>query len=211
MNDPDPSLVEAWLTARSISRGLPWPVADRGGLRVDSGQPVEKARYIFVEPGEGLRRLGEETDEPFVAIKLCRPAAELMRLLPDRWQLVSDHFMLVWDEPSAAAPLPAGYAIRFENDGQTIVATIVDATGELAAVGRAVEHGGAFIFDQIQTEEAHRRRGLGSALMGALLSARKSTASRPILTATDDGRALYHRLGFRDYCHWPTAMIPHAA
>jgi len=210
MGHADPALVEAWLTARSISRGLPLPVADHGGLRVDSGQPEEKRRYIFAEPGEGLRWLGAELDEPYIHLKLCRPAAELMALLPGRWQLLSDHFMLVWDEPPAPVPLPAGYALTLERDGQVAVATIRDATGEPAARGRAVEHGGAFIFDQIGTDAAHRRRGLGSALMGALLSARMSSASRPILTATDDGRALYHRLGWRDYCHWPTAIIPAA-
>jgi GNAT superfamily N-acetyltransferase len=204
----DPDLVEAWLTARSISRGLPWPVADHGGLRVDSAQPEEKSRYIFVEPVEGLRQLGEEIDEPFVALKLCRPASELMRILPDRWQLASDHFMLVWDSPSQPAPLPNPYALAVQMGGRVAVATIRDPAGALAASGRAVEHDGVFIFDQIRTEEAHRRRGLGSALMGALLTARTSAASRLILTATDEGRALYHRLGWRDYCHWSTALIP---
>ena len=211
MGPADPALVEAWLTARSISRGLPWPVADHGGLRVDSNQLEEHRRYIFAQPGEGLRQLGAEVEEPFVHIKLCRPAAQLMGLLPDRWKLLSDHFMLVWDEPSAAVSLPDGYTLAVAYEGDVVVATINDAAGELAAYGRAVEHGGAFIFDQIRTEEAHRRRGLGSALMGALLSTRKSSASRPILTATHDGRALYHRLGFRDYCHWPTAVIPAVA
>ena len=210
MKAPDPALVEAWLTARSISRGLPWPVADHGGLRVDSGQPDEIRRHIFLQPGDGLRRLGEEIDEPFIALKLCRSGLELMRLLPDRWRLASDHFMLVWNEPGARTTLPAGYALALEQAGQVAVATIRDSAGELAARGRAVEHGGAFIFDQIGTEEAHRRRGLGTALMGALMSTRKSSASRPILTATDDGRALYHRLGWRDYCHWSTAVIPPA-
>src|SRR6478736_7428581 len=131
MDAADPALVEAWLTARSISRGLPWPVADHGGLRVDSNQLEEHRRYIFVEPGEGLRQLGAEVAEPYVHVKLCRPAAQLMGLLPDRWRLLSDHFMLVWDAPPAAVPVAAGYTLALDQEGAVTVATISDSDGVL--------------------------------------------------------------------------------
>ncbi|HLY07000.1 MAG TPA: hypothetical protein VKR31_14740, partial [Rhizomicrobium sp.] len=51
----DPFLLESWLRARSLSRGLPQPVADSGGLRVDSGLPNETRRThscIFSAAGE---------------------------------------------------------------------------------------------------------------------------------------------------------------
>jgi hypothetical protein len=32
----DPALLEAWLSARSIARGLPLPIPDQGGFRVDT-------------------------------------------------------------------------------------------------------------------------------------------------------------------------------
>jgi GNAT superfamily N-acetyltransferase len=204
----DPGLIEAWLAARSIARGLPAPVHDHGGLRVDSDTRAERCRYVFASPCEGLRRLGEAIDVPFVALKLAAPGAELMRLLPPRWALASDNFMMVCDAGWPPARIPDGYGVTLEQDGPVAIATIHDGNGVSAASGRAVEHAGVFIFDQIAVEAAHRRRGLGSALMGALLAARVSPASRLVLTATHEGRALYRRLGWRDYSPWATAMIP---
>ena len=208
MDAPDPELVLAWLAGRSLSRGLPAPVADHGGWRVDSGQPEEIRRYLFATPGEGLRTLGEAITEPFVPLKLCGTWAELTRFLPDRWQLVAENWMMVWDAPKACGAVPSGYRMTLETEGATSIVTITDRDGTLAASGHAAELGGVFVFDRIVTEEAHRRRGLGAALIGALLLARRSRASRPILAATPAGRALYQRLGWRDYCFYSTASIP---
>ena len=167
--DPvDPHLVRAWLAARSRSRGLPAPVADHGGWRVDSGEAEERRRYLFPEPGEGLRALGAAIDEPFVALKLCRPGAELVALLPPRWRLASDNVMMVCDAPPVPTRLPPGFRLALEADGPVTRARIVAADGALAAGGHAVEQDGIFIVDRIRTEPEFQRRGLGTALMHAL-------------------------------------------
>jgi GNAT superfamily N-acetyltransferase len=210
MGAVDAALVAAWLAGRSLSRGLPLPVQDHGGLRVDSGEPEERCRYVFAAPAEGLRCLGEAIREPFVAIKLCRSGDELMRLLPARWALASDHCMMVCGAPPPPSPVPAGYTLALEADGAAMLATLRDTAQAPVASGRAVEHGGAFVLDQIRTDEAHRRRGLASAVVGALLARRRSPASRPVLTATEEGRALYLRLGWQTYCPYSTAVIPHS-
>ena len=70
------------------------------------------------------------------------------------------------------------------------------------------EAAGVFVYDRIETAPAHRRRGLGRAVMAALADARRSRAASQVLVATDDGRALYARLGWSVYSTFATAVIP---
>lgn len=206
----DDALVGAWLAARSLARGLPAPVPDHGGWRVDSGQAEERRRHVFTAPCEGLRLLGQAIDEPWVPLKLCRPADDLFALLSPRWRLTSDADTKVMtrdDSPDAVPPLPPGYRATIDVAGEVTFARIM-AGEALAASGYAAEHGGVFVYDRIVTREAHRRNGLGRALMAMLGRARRSAASQAILTATPAGRALYLKLGWRDYSPYSTAMIP---
>jgi hypothetical protein len=46
----DPQLLRAWLTARSVSRGLPAPVPDHGGWRVDVGYDAPCLRGGHTRP-----------------------------------------------------------------------------------------------------------------------------------------------------------------
>ncbi|UUZ53250.1 hypothetical protein LP419_30825 [Massilia sp. H-1] len=56
----DLDLLERWLTAWSLSRGLPLPVHEGGGLSVEVGKPDHlRLRHVFAEAGLGapcLRR-----------------------------------------------------------------------------------------------------------------------------------------------------------
>lgn len=206
----DRALIGAWLAARSIARGLPAPVEDHGGWRVDSGRPDETRRHVFAQPCEGLRALGETIDAPWVALKLCRPADELLALLPPRWRLTNDigtRVMLRDAIPAGTAEMSSDYALSVERRGVVTFARIV-AGEEIAASGYAAEHEGVLVYDRIVVTEAHRRRGLGRALMAALGNAGASPTSREILTATPAGRALYLTIGWHDYSDYSTAMIP---
>jgi GNAT superfamily N-acetyltransferase len=62
--------------------------------------------------------------------------------------------------------------------------------------------------NQIETHEAHRRRGLGSLIMHAL---RENAASHGVhhgvLVATADGRALYTTLGWQLHSLFTTAIV----
>ncbi|QJU60799.1 GNAT family N-acetyltransferase [Sphingomonas sp. AP4-R1] len=226
----------AWLAARSLSRGLPAPVPDRGGVRVDTGHPDERRRYVFVDPCDGLRELGHTIDEPFVPLKLCRPAGELLAILPPRWAISSNSWVMGRDGFSRperapadggvqgfegkvcgsgrlrsqeyAADLPPGYTVAIDGEGPVWFARIVSDDGSPAASGYAAETDGVFIYDRIRTEPRHERRGLGRALMAALSRRRRDPASREILTATAAGRGLYLQLGWHDLVPYSTAMIP---
>jgi GNAT superfamily N-acetyltransferase len=69
--------------------------------------------------------------------------------------------------------------------------------GEVAADGYVGVTDGVAVFDRIATDAGHRRLGLGTAVMRALTEvAVRDGARRSVLGATDDGRALYERLGW---------------
>ncbi|AXJ94730.1 MULTISPECIES: GNAT family N-acetyltransferase [unclassified Sphingomonas] len=212
MPDPDPAidpaLVRGWLAARSVSRGLPAPVADHGGWRVDTGGEDEHRRYVFAAAGAGLVDLVNGIDAPRIFVKLCADEATLRALVPPRWSVLPANCMMVRDGPASAATLPAGYRMTVDTNGSVTRVDLIAADGSLAARGYAAESDGVFAYDRIVTEEAHRRRGLGRVVMATLAAARRDAASREVLTATPMGRALYETIGWQVYAPYTTAVIP---
>ncbi|RZL54177.1 MAG: GNAT family N-acetyltransferase [Sphingomonas sp.] len=207
MTGVDPVLVRGWLAARSLSRGLPAPVADHGGWRVDTGGEVERRRYVFAEPGPGLTALLATIAEPGVFVKLCADADTFRALLPAHWTITDANCMMVPDQPIPMPPMvPPGYRLTSLRDGGATHTTIAAPDGEPAASGYAAELDGIFVYDRIVVEEPHRRRGLGKALMMAL-GAQCTPTSRQVLTATAMGAALYATLGWRVYAPYTTATI----
>lgn len=198
--------MRGWLAARSLSRGLPMPVADSGGWRVDTGSDEEVRRYVFAEAGPGLTRLLEAVAEPRVFVKLCADAATFGALLPAGWAITDANGMMVTDTVLGAQPLPAGYRLTADSADDVIHAVVTAPDGGVAASGYAAALDGIFVYDRIVTDAAHRRRGLGRALM-ATLGARCPARSRQVLTATAMGEALYVTLGWRRYTAYTTATL----
>ena len=207
MTTIDTALVHAWLAGRSLSRGLPAPVVDSGGWRVDTNGEAELRRYVFAHPDAGLTRLARTIDQPRIVIKLCADPATLLALLPPGWTIIDANRMMVTDGAPPPLALPPAYSLHTETCGAVTHVAIVADTGEPAASGHAAEHAGAFVYDRIVVEEPHRRRGLGRALMAALGEARRDPRSQQILTATDMGAALYGSLGWRIYAPYTTAGL----
>ena len=202
--DAGAGLLAGWLAARSIARGLPLPVPDSGGLRVDTGSAIEVRRYVFAGPSPEIRELAMSITTPRIFIKMLGPAERLLELVPPAWQLQPGAYLMIHDgSPDALPALCFGYRLELATEGFVTVARIVTADGDLAASGYAAEYGGMFIFDRIIVEEAHQRRGLGRAMMAALGSAQRSLGARRVLVATDAGRALYSTLGW-------TAVSPYS-
>jgi GNAT superfamily N-acetyltransferase len=92
--------------------------------------------------------------------------------------------------------VPPPYTLEL-SAGPSIVDAKIYGYGELAASGRmAVLHTGA-VADMIQTDPAHRRRGLARALMTALATtALTHSATTAHLAASPEGRRLYTSLGW---------------
>ncbi|WNO53341.1 GNAT family N-acetyltransferase [Stakelama saccharophila] len=203
----DPELFRAWVAARSLSRGVPAPVADHGGWRVDTGSDREHCRYFFAAPDAGLMALGEAIDRPRIFLKLCGDVAALKRLLPPRWRVeATGYFMVGSGAPALPVAIPRGYALDREARGAVSHVRILAPDGALAASGHAAEHGGVFAYDRIVTEEGHRRRGLGRAVMAALGAMRRSPAV-PVLVASHAGHALYSALGWTTLRPYSTAEV----
>ncbi|MFD1611653.1 GNAT family N-acetyltransferase [Sphingomonas tabacisoli] len=203
----DPALVAAWLSARSTARGLPQPVPDHGGLRVDTKAPTEKRRYVFARPCDGLAVLGGTIDEAHVPLKLCASANVLAGLVGPRWVVDDSAAMMMCEAAMPVRDTPGGYGLTIDEDGGVFRCNIRAVSGEHAASGYAVENAGAFVFDRIVTEPAHQRRGLGSAMMAALAARRRSSESRFVLVATVAGRALYESLGWLVVAPYATATL----
>jgi len=205
----DPSLVEGWISARSLCRGLPLPAADHGGWRVETGTEAEIRRYVFAASSPSLSDLAYEIFESRIFLKLCGSQAEMRELLPERWRIEPTIFMMTCGTlPQSSSALPPGYTLDLSTTGRVTEARILSPCGELAASGHAAESHGVFIYDRIVVEPDHRRRGLGKALMTALAAARRSSTSRPVLVATAAGEALYRTLGWTLHAPYTTAFIP---
>ncbi len=202
-----------WLAARSLARGLPPPVPDHGGMRVDTGTADEPCRHVFAAPGPGLRALAVSIRTPGVLLKLCGTGDELLAQAPPGWTAHAQGWLMThagrFDAAAVAATrvLPAGYRLLLSVDGPVATARILADDGAPAAGGHAAEHGGAFVFDRIATAPAHRRRGLASVVMAALWSTRRCAAAHGVLVATPQGRALYEALGWTTLSPYATIAL----
>ncbi|MGN9768333.1 GNAT family N-acetyltransferase [Micromonospora sp. SD12] len=191
-------LMMAWGSGWAVSRGTPAPVEIPGGFRVDVGLPGHRVRHVLHTYDAGsLGRLGRELTAPGTWIKVSGDRAGLRAALSDAWTMDrAGHLMSAPLTPGAVEP-PTPYAMRVVVEGGVVVATVLDASGRRAASGRLGGAGEFGTVDQVETEPAHRRRGLGSVVMRALgdHAARRGMRTG-ILVATDDGRALYRALGW---------------
>lgn len=205
----DPRLVLAWQAAHSLARKSPAPVPDRGGFRVDTHSEKEVKRWVFPAPCDGLLEVARDISSPRHFLKLCGTQDELQHALPAMWQMQPLNYFMEATMPADGTPsLPAGYRMELHREGSVTLANIVAPNGDLAANGTAAETMDAFVYDRIETAMDHRRKGLGIAVMSALASAKKSSGSRQLLVATEDGRALYARLGWTVISPFATATIP---
>ncbi|AXA92258.1 GNAT family N-acetyltransferase [Massilia sp. YMA4] len=203
----DTQLIGSWLRARSICHGLPAPLPDHGGWRLDTARPGELRRYVFGAACDGLRELGSSIDIPLVFLKLCGSGEELLALLPPRWRLDEPRYVMVPGDWPAAPTLAPEYTLRLTRTGAVTTARIVTADGAVAATGHAAEWAGVFVYDRIETAPAHRRRGLGACVMHALRQVRLDGGATEILVATVAGQALYRSLGWTTISDYSTAFV----
>jgi GNAT superfamily N-acetyltransferase len=97
--------------------------------------------------------------------------------------------------PPASAERVMGEDVLREPALTPYAATREDAVLAVAATSRS---GNVLYLDLMATAPAHRRQGIGSALLGHVLAEHAATgATHAFMLASDEGRALYERLGFR--------------
>jgi GNAT superfamily N-acetyltransferase len=211
--DVEPSetaaLLRLWVQGWAVSRAVPPPVAHSDGWRLEVGLPQHRRRHVFPRISQALRALGQTVVEPWSYLKACATADALRAALPAHWHVEAQTYFMRFDGPSLPAPaLPGGYGLDVAMQGRLIVAHVLAANGSVAAAGHMAVIEDTAIFDRISTDAAHRRRGLGRAVMCALDAASRTLgARRGLLAATADGYAMYRALGWHVQSPWASGVI----
>jgi GNAT superfamily N-acetyltransferase len=200
-------LVRRWQRGWAAARGIPTTEPDGDGLTAYVGRP-ERQWEIFAlradEDPDSLARLAARvaetppttwltvaTTQPLRALAVVE-AAGLMPVDRPEWLMTTT----LTDHPRGT--LPDGYTPRFVREGDVISGTVLDGSDSPAARGTMAVVGTDAVADQIMTAPAHRRRGLGSALMGGLAQAAVALGARTgLLVASADGQRLYSSLGWQ--------------
>jgi GNAT superfamily N-acetyltransferase len=192
------ALLLDWGRGWAASRGSAEPMPLGGGAwRIEVGLPGHRVRDLLPAwPADRVQAWAAGINRPGTWIKALVDPAEL--LLPAEWQLHDAEYLMATALRDEALPaLPPGYRGELAQDGNAVDYRVLTAAGELAARARAGLAGRHAIFDQVATEPAHRRLGLGRHAMARLSqAARARGAEAGLLVATADGRALYTTLGW---------------
>lgn len=186
-------VVTDWVWGWALSRGTPDPVPEPDGYRIDVGLPGHRVRYVLPDPASAVPRAAGLT-EPGTWLKVC--GSELR--LGSRWTIgAPEHLMSIELGTARALTPPEHYTVELHSTGDVHDAVVRTAGGQFAAKGRVAVRGGAAVIDMVETDPAHRRRGLGSVVMAELSrAAAERGADRAVLVATEAGRALYENLGW---------------
>lgn len=205
-------LIERWLNGWSVSRGVSLPVKYKSGFKVDVGWEEQKSRYVFPVLNEDLIHLAESIEEPWIFLKVCAPCDELTELLPDRWTVQPQGYLMMSENNSDKIKdraLADTYTMETEvsEDGVYLI-KIKDRNNELASSGRVVCIDGWAVYDRIETSQHHQRKGLGSYLLTELQKvAEKKGIENNILVATEQGRLLYESLGWKVVSLYTSVVI----
>ncbi len=188
----------AWMTGRSLARGLPLPFADRGGWRAEIGSDSETRRWVFAGLTQALCDLACEIRQPGLNLRALATPEAMREVLPPGWQVQAPSYAMAGPAMrSAEGALPHGYRLELQRSPLAAHAFVLASDGELAASGHLGIGEHAAVADRIIVHPGHRRHGLGRALMAALAGARPAPAQPQLLVATEMGRQLYEALGWR--------------
>ncbi|MFE5794859.1 GNAT family N-acetyltransferase [Streptomyces sp. NPDC056503] len=221
MTKIDAELVRRWLAGWTTARSLPEaePVEPAGdGLRSRCDQPGREVEVFALradEEPESLARLAADVAAArqitWLTVPTLRPgtveaavgAAGLELLHRSEWLMTTD----LTDHPRHAPAAPYEREVRTE--GPVTVVSLHGPAGEVAVRGTVAVVGGDAIADRIETDAAHRRRGLGRAVMSALAEAAVSQGARTgLLIASEEGQRLYSSLGWHRIADVMIARAP---
>ncbi|MFE4638166.1 GNAT family N-acetyltransferase [Streptomyces sp. NPDC056773] len=99
---------------------------------------------------------------------------------------------------AVSAGTPGGYRVSSWTRGGVTRVPVRTADGAFAARGQVAISGRSAVVDQVETDPARQRRGLGRLVMRRLAAAAAGQgATSGVLGATPEGRALYETMGWR--------------
>ncbi|SBN62114.1 hypothetical protein GA0004736_1013 [Curtobacterium sp. 9128] len=190
------AVVERWVAGWARSRSMPFE-ADGSGWHVTVGAETRLDEYVVAEPsGVEALRLARA-----VAPRSTSWLTVVGGIAPDALAALGSLDRMarpgtVMEARLAPVGMPADVVVDTV-DGVAFLRIEVDgvraARGQVALVGRDA------VFDCIETEEPYRRRGLGGQIVAGLTAwAVSHGADTGLLVASDEGRALYRTVGWRD-------------
>lgn len=194
-------LTAAWVDGWVVSRGTQRPRATPWGLWVEVGTPKQHGRYVMLEAREPIvRDLATRAQVPALWIKAFVPPEAVRPWLTADWAQDDPAWLMAVDLSASRVEVPDGYSVESVSRDGVVFVTVSAADGAVAAKGQAGVAGEVAVPDQISTEPAHQRRGLGTVVMRSLANAAlEAGASTGILGGTNQGRALYETLGWKTY------------
>ncbi|MBK3564241.1 GNAT family N-acetyltransferase [Streptomyces sp. MBT62] len=192
--------VEAWVEGWAVSRGAAEPAPCSWGFTIDVGLSKQVMRHVLTAADEAtVRKITESATAPAVWLKAFVPPETLTPWLASGWSVSGGpSFLMSAPLRASRAEVPDGYRLRTWNRAGVTRALVRTADGAFAARGQIAATGFTAVVDQVETDPAHQRRGLGRLVMGALASAAaEQGATVGVLGATLEGRALYETVGWR--------------
>lgn len=203
------ALVESFAHGWSVTRGVPPPHDDGFALRIETGLPDERRRYVFTTASNQIGTLAALIREPHILVKAPMPPAAVATQLPPGWHVErTGTMMTVAALPSAVGALPEDITAAAEWRGAVYFVGLSNAAGAAVGEGRMTLIDGLALHDRIMVDPGYWRRGLGRAIMQLLgAEARRHGSDGGLLTATAAGRALYETLGWQARSPWTTAQI----
>ncbi|WP_406286342.1 GNAT family N-acetyltransferase [Embleya sp. NBC_00896] len=201
-------VVRAWVDGWAVARSVPAPIAVDGGFRLDVGLPGHLVRYVLFDV-DAVAELALTRAEPGTWIKTAAPAEQVRSALTPTWTEGAPEYLMTTPLRRTRATAPAGYTIDVETRGGLTSACLLAADRTVAARGRVAVTGSTAVVDDVLTDPAHRRRGLGSVLMTRLAdAAAEQGATTGVLVASPAGRELYRTLGWTLRSEITPAWIP---
>jgi GNAT superfamily N-acetyltransferase len=194
--------VRAWVRGWVVSRCAAEPVASAWGFTVDVGLPGHVMRHVLHTADEAtVRKITEHATAPGVWLKAFVAPETLEPWLAAGWHLAEGPGYLMSTALAGApspGPVPEDYRLSIWTRGGVTRALVRTADGAFAARGQVAVTGATAAVDQVETDPAHQRRGLGRLVMRRLAAAAaEQGATAGVLGATPEGRALYETTGWR--------------
>ncbi|KOV82732.1 GNAT family N-acetyltransferase [Nocardia sp. NRRL S-836] len=194
------TLVERWHRGWIAAEGLTSEHRD-GHLVVHVNRPHRRFEWLATDETEvaALAELVAATRQPdWLSVPTGDPAGVIGELERAGLRVArpDETFMRrpLDDHPQPGPP--AGYAVEVTRD-PVIQVRVLAADGEPAASGLMAVVGTDAVAHRIETSAEHRRRGLGSVVMGTLArEAVQDGARTGLLFSSADGVHLYRSLGW---------------
>ncbi|MCE6995033.1 GNAT family N-acetyltransferase [Saccharothrix sp. S26] len=204
--------VREWVRGWSACRGTPEPVEEPDGFRIDVGTPGHRVRFVLVGTAS-VRARATELTGPGTWLKVCAPRAEAVPLFGRKWVVGDPEFLMSCAlGGGVVTSAPDGYRTAVVRERGFAQVVVTGPDGDRAARGRFAVHGGAAVVDQVETEPAHRRLGLGRHVMSTIgARAADLGAGVAVLVSTVEGRHLYESLGWRVDSDVVAAHLPEPA